>query len=392
MIMPLKNISTTRPRMNVISKKIIQSALISSLIMLTGCKTTENTASPIIDTKEHFLIGTYTKESSKGVYKVTLDPAAQSFTNDGVIATAENPSYLALSKNQSTLFAATGSKSGSVDRLTWNNDLGQYSLAQQMKDLGQGTCHISLNPQETQIAIANYGSGDVHLFNIDTKTQELSKSGYFKNSGKGPSWRQEKPHMHFVTWDNVGNFLYAVDLGTDEVKVFNSNDKTFTPAVAAKLPAGDGPRHMIFHPKKPWAYVVNELSNTVAVFTQNEVTGKLTQIQHVDIAKGRGDKNISSAIKISNDGQYLYAAVRGINEIAVLKINDDGRVKFIQSHTTLGNWPRDITLSANQNHLLIANQNSNTVTVLKRDVKTGLLTSTDMKLDISIPSYIGVFK
>ncbi|XPF93017.1 lactonase family protein [Colwellia sp. RE-S-Sl-9] len=378
--------------MNFISKKIIQSALVSSLIMLTSCKTTENNASPMVETKEHFLIGTYTKESSKGVYKVTLDPTTQSFTNEGVIATAENPSYLALSKNQSTLFAATGSTSGSVDRLTWNNELGQYNLAQQMKDLGQGTCHISLNPQETQIAIANYGSGDVHLFNVDTQTQELSKAGYFKNSGKGPSLRQEKPHMHFVTWDIAGKFLYSVDLGTDEIKVFNSNDKTFTPSVAAKLPAGDGPRHMIFHPTKPWVYAVNELTNTIAVFTQNEVTGKLTQTQHVEIAEGRGDKNISSAIKISNDGQYLYAAVRGINEIAVLKINDDGKVKFIQSHTTLGNWPRDITLSANQDHLLIANQNSNTVTVLKRDVKTGLLTSTDMKLDISIPSYIGVFK
>jgi len=381
-----------------ITKNTLLVILISSFFLLSACLTTDKTRTTKetpVTTQEKFLIGTYTNDLSNGVYKISLNLKKQLLTNEGLIATAVNPSYLVLSKDQSTLYAATGSDSGSIDRFSWNTSLQKYELMQQIKGLGKWTCHIALNPQENQLAIANYGTGDVHMFAIESKNNLLSEAGYFKNTGNGPSTRQTQSHMHFVSWDNEGKYLYAIDLGTDEIKVFNSSNKSFIPEVAAKLRPGDGPRHLIFHPKKPWVYVVNELTNSVAVFTQNKTNGKLMLIQYISIADEKNNnqpiENISSAIKISNDGQFIYAAIRGINKLAVLRVSNTGKVKLIQHHSTLGDWPRDIAISANQKYILIANQRSNTINVLKRDTETGLLSSTEMMLDISIPSYIGVF-
>jgi len=378
--------------MNLLSKNLIKYAMVSSLTLLTACTTmTESTPSHSLD-KEHFLVGTYTTKSSEGVYKITLDPATKSLSNEGVIGKTINPSYVTLSKNQSMMFAATESDSGGITSFTWDNETQKFNVLQTIKNLGKGTCHITLNPQETQLAIANYSSGDVFLFDLNKNTQQLSQIGHFKNQGKGPHNRQEAPHMHYVQWDNTGEFLYAVDLGTDEVNVFNTSKNELTPSTVTKLPSGSGPRHLAFHPKQPWVYVVNELTNTITVFNQNINTGALTQRQHVAMTKENDNGNISSAIKVSNDGKFIYAAVRGINKIAVLSISDNGNVTPIQLQSVLGDWPRDMTLSANQQYLLIANQYSNTITALKRNVETGLLTSTEMKLDISIPSYIGVFQ
>lgn len=367
--------------------------LIGSVFGLSSCKLTTDT--PL--NQEHFLIGTYTQEFSQGIYKISLDTNNDLLFNHGVIAKGVNPSYLALSKNKNWLYAATGKKTGGIDIFLKDSQSNTYNLQQQLINIGKDTCHISLNPQENQLAIANYSSSDIYVFSIDPLTKKLTQKSRFKNFGSGPTSRQKESHMHYVQWDSAGRFLYAVDLGTDEVLAFDSTSDNFTPLVAAKLSAGDGPRHLAFHPIKPWVYVLNELTNSVTVFDQDIVTGKLTFKQNVSALLQRSKQkqspnNTSSAIKISNDGKFIYAGVRGINEIAVFAINTNGTTTLIQSHSTLGNWPRDITLSSSQQHLLIANQKSSTITVLKRNNETGLLSNTDMTLDISTPSYIGVFK
>lgn len=362
--------------------------LASSVFGLVGCQTTSNTLLNTPNPTEQFLVGTYTQNGSEGVYKITLDTESQRLSNNGLIATAINPTYLAVSNKQDWLFAATGKQSGSIDSFKLDEQSNTYKFRQHVNNLGKGTCHISLNAQETQLAVANYSSGDVYLFDINPNSKVLTQKGYFKNEGTKP----KQSRMHYVQWDNSGRFLYAIDLGTDEVIAFDVEDNNFSPITVAKLSAGDGPRHLVFHPKEPWVYVLNELTNSLAMFKQNPQTGNLTLKQHISALVTPSKNNLSSAIKMSNDGRFIYAGVRGINEIAVFEINSEGSAKLIQSHTTLGNWPRDINLSENQQHLLIANQRSNTLTVLKRDMKTGLLSSTPITLNISTPSYIGHYK
>ncbi|WP_158970529.1 lactonase family protein [Paraglaciecola sp. L3A3] len=342
--------------------------------------------------KQEFLIGTYTQNGSEGVYRVVLDDEKQQISNMGVVAEAVNPSYLTIDANNKNILAATGSKQGGIASFKWNNKTSKYDLVQQVEGLGRGACHIATNPDGSKVAIADYGSGEVFMYSIDRQSLKLTKAGYFKNEGKGDNSRQEAPHMHYVEWDKTGRFLYAVDLGTDEIKLFDSQDKTFTAQVAAKLQAGDGPRHIAQHPQKAWVFGINELSNTITVFDQDLETGKLNAKQRVELLTETDPKgNTASAIKVSDDGRYVYAAVRGVNTISVLSVGKNGKLKLLQQHSTIGNWPRDITISADQNYLLIANQKSGDISVLARNQETGLLSATGMQLAIDTPSYIGNF-
>ncbi len=394
-----------------LNPKKYATAIISGIavLMLSSCSSSspsskqaliEAQKAPAKSSVQELLIGTYTDEGSNGVYKLTFSPAKNQLVNSGLVAKATQPLYLAQTANNKEFYSIVGKKNGGMSYYQWHEKKQRFVIKSQLAKLSQGACHIALNPQGTQAAVADYATGEVYLvaLNKAEKQQSLILLDTFKNSGKSITPRQKSPHSHYVQWDKSGKFLYAVDLGTEEILLFETGkgQQLSTPRIAAKLSAGDGPRHMAFHPNKNIIYVLNELSNVVAVFQQNTATGQLTLTQRISalpektVTKNQ-QASFSSAIKASNDGRFIYAAVRGENAIAVFEIGTNGELSFIQSHSTLGNWPRDMTISANQDYIFIANKLSNEVTVLKRDIKNGLLSPTTMKVDISLPAYIGIF-
>jgi 6-phosphogluconolactonase len=55
------------------------------------------------------------------------------------------------------------------------------------------------------------------------------------------------------------------DLGLDQIKVYIIEDDSALKKVAdLKLPAGSGPRHIVFHPNNQYFYVFGELDNTIS--------------------------------------------------------------------------------------------------------------------------------
>lgn len=367
--------------------KIINAIVNCVLLSLCGLCAIYSEADEL--SEEYFLVGSYTKASSEGVYRLKLDHDKQRLENIGLVAKAINPSFLAFDENPESIFAVTSDKHGGISHFVWNEQAQQFNLNTLIEELGQGACHIAISPDNSQLAIANYTSGEVYRVSRDTQTNKLTLNGRFQNKGKGITSRQESPHMHYVQWDKSGKYLYAVDLGTDEIKYFDNNDTSFKALIAAKLQPGDGPRHLVFHPTLPRVYVVNELSNTIVAFEHNEVSGKLTKIGRYPTTPNNNE-GLPSAIRISKDGNFLYTAIRGetSNHISVFSISSEGQLTYIQHHPAGGNFPRDINFSSQQNYLLVANQYDDSITVLARNTKTGLLSSTNMKVEISTPSFI----
>ena len=344
------------------------------------------------NSKEHFLIGNMSKNENGGVTLLSLDIKNQVFANEGIVAKGKLASYLTLNKDHTSLFTTIADNPGGVNRFKWQAEQQTYALKQTVKIAGKGSCHVAFNKDESQLAIANYSSGDVHLFNVNQDTQYLTEVGYFKNSPSDALKIHQHPRMHYTNWDNSGKYLYAVDLGTDEIKVFNTQKKDFKPTVAANLNNGDGPRHLAFHPHQDVIYVLNEFSSSIVAFTQNTRSGKLHKIQKISaLPSGITSKNSASAIRISSDGKYLYAGIRGINVISVFSIDENGQLIKIQSQSSLGNWPRDFNFSANEDYLIVANKREHTVNVLARDKKSGLLSPTNLKVKVDLPSLIAPF-
>ena len=101
------------------------------------------------------------------------------------------------------------------------------------------------------------------------------------------------------------------------------------------------------------------------------------------------DFNSGAAVRISNDGRFVYSSNRGHNSIAVFEVTDEGAgLAFIQSISTEGDFPRDFDLDPTNDYLVCANQNSDNLTLYKRDEATGKLTV--LEKDIYAPECVCV--
>jgi 6-phosphogluconolactonase len=92
-------------------------------------------------------------------------------------------------------------------------------------------------------------------------------------------------------------------------------------------------------------------------------------------------------IHISPDGNFLYCSNRGsANSIGIYKIdNGTGFLSLITHTYTGGETPRNFNFDPTGRFLLVANQNSNSIAIFKREASTGLITDTGNRIKINKP-------
>lgn len=184
--------------------------------------------------------------------------------------------------------------------------------------------------------------------------------------------------------------MAVVDLGNDTVSTYDiSAEGKLAPVSILKTKAGLGPRHLVFAPDKKTAYLVGELSSTVSVLDYDLTTGAFYLLQTVStIPDDWTEHNGAAAIRISNDGRFVYVSNRGHNSLAVFEVLD-GELKLIQHLTTHGDFPRDFALDPTERFILVANQNTDNATLYTRDQETGLLAC--CQKDIPLPEGVCVY-
>ena len=78
-----------------------------------------------------------------------------------------------------------------------------------------------------------------------------------------------------------------------------------------------------------------------------------------------GANDHPSGLSLSEDGNYLYVLVRGINSVSVYKTDaETGTLEMIQCYRLEGRGPRGCCLSPGGRYLAVANKDSDTVEVL----------------------------
>ena len=186
---------------------------------------------------------------------------------------------------------------------------------------------------------ANYSGGSISVFPIDKDGSLLPASEVVKFKGSGADKeRQEKPHLHCVRITPDGKYLFADDLGTDQIHKFivNPNAKADNEDVFLK----EG---------SPASYK----------------------------AKGSGD------IHISPDGKFLYASNRlKADGLAIFSIHPENGMLTKVGYQLTGIHPRNFIITPNGKYLLVACRDSNVIQIYERDTDTGLLT--DIRKDIKV--------
>ncbi len=371
--------------------------LVLIFIIFVSCnptQTQENVTASSNDKKEapnnslELLVGTFTNENSKGIYKVIFDKNAGTLSNPILLAEKHNPGFLHLSADRNLVYSSNADTEGSISVWQFNETRDKLSLISEASSKGDGACYVTTNDSETMVAAANYSSGSIVHYTLDAKGLITDDADFKQHTGDGPHPNQNAAHAHCVKYSKDGKFLYAVDLGTDEViaYVINDSGRLAEGNIAIKMEEGDGPRHMIFHHNKAMVFVINELSSTVVSAEVDPITGKFTPIdKQSTIPSDFEDYNNCADIHLSNDGKYLYASNRGHNSIAVFSVDDKGKLALLANTSVEGDWPRNFTFSPDGEFMLVANKKTNNITVFDVDKATGLLTYTNNQIAVPTP-------
>jgi 6-phosphogluconolactonase len=182
--------------------------------------------------------------------------------------------------------------------------------------------------------------------------------------------------------DPSGGHVFGVDLGADKIHVLYldlaSGALARSRVPFAPIDSGSGPRHLVFHPRAPRAYVLNELGSSVGVFAYDAARGALRWLQTISTLPERFTRdNIGGEIRIHPDGRYLYATNRGHDSLACFAIDPEtGRLQSLGWQTTSGDWPRGMNIDPAGDFLYVANQNSGTIVTFRIDRASGALHET----------------
>ena len=353
------------------------------------------------------LVGSYTQGKSQGIYRLQFDSEKGRITPEPLqVFKSANPSWLTLSADQQRLFVVNENGKGQADvvgrvsSVAINPRTNELTLVNQVKTLGEEPTHSSLSHDERYLFVANYGvhadpggSLAVLPINAQGQLQPVTQMSSHPASLVNPE-RQLSAHVHSVVSSPDGKFVYANDLGADKIFVYRYDPAANPehPLVAAEpaaieLPAGSGPRHLLFSRDGKHAYLTTEMSAQVFVFDYAD--GQLTQRQAVELAPGQPARTrAAGGLHTSADGTFLYVSNRGkANELLVFAINPaNGELTQIQRRTVEGDHPREFALSPNGKFVLIANQMSNNIVVVERDPQTGKLGDTVQNLSMDAPS------
>jgi 6-phosphogluconolactonase len=322
-------------------------------------------------------IGTYTsvENGGTGIGLATYDPTTGRVTGKGTLTGVGDPSYLALHPNGRTLYAVNEREDGAVTavRLADRTILGSRSTG------GAAPCHLSVHPSGRWLLSANYGTGSVAVHPVDASGALGERTDLVTHSSPAPGPGQQGPHAHqFVTSPDGGHVL-AVDLGTDTVYSYRLDPRSgrLTEAARARTRPGAGPRHLTFHPGGRYAYLANEVDNTVAVCAYAPDTGRLTIGEEQSTGTGSGTSYPAQMV-VTPNGSYAYLANRGHNSLARYAVEADGaRLRLLDTVPVSGDFPRQIALSPDGTLLFAANQRSGTVSVFHVDEGSGELRLAD---------------
>jgi 6-phosphogluconolactonase len=199
--------------------------------------------------------------------------------------------------------------------------------------------------------------------------------------------RQEHAHAHWIEASARNRFAYVADLGLDRVLIYKFDaakgvlsseaaGPSDTNFFSATLAPATGPRHIAFSKSGDFMYVLGELDSTITVFA-NDRKQTFRSIQKISaLPSGYSGNNDAAEIAIHPNGEFLYTSNRGDDSIAVFTIDrTSGKLTFTQRVPSGGKAPRNFAIDPVGSNLLVANQNSSNIVEFRIDHSTGKLTA-----------------
>ncbi|WP_442509120.1 lactonase family protein [Novipirellula sp. SH528] len=331
-------------------------------------------------------IGTSNAKPSKGIYHCTLNTQNGKLSDPTLAAEMGGPGFLAMHPNGEVLYAVgdvNGTASVAAYKIQGSGKDAKLTLLNSVAIDDGGAAHVSVDSKGKMLMTAQYGSGSVAAFSLNTDGSVNKRTSLMKHEGGSRivPGRQEAPHAHWAGFSPDERFAFVPDLGLDKVMIYkvDTDSATLTPHGFGQAPLGGGPRHLKFHPNGKWIFLLNELDLSVTVFDYDAEKGTMTPKQTIPtVSKSELAKELfksASEIRVHPNGKFVYSANRGHDTITVFKVDpESGELSVVELEHVRGATPRNFNLDPSARWLLAAGQNSHTLASFAVNQKTGELT------------------
>ncbi len=217
-----------------------------------------------------------------------VDARSGALTLVQVVKDLVNPSYRALSASGSHLYTLHGDQS-EVSAFWVDRDSGALRLLNRQSTEGRNPVHLALDPGGQHLVVTNHIGASVVVLPIepDGALGPLAQNVPFSGPTGPHRVEQQQAKPHFNLFDPAGRFVIVPDKGPDRVLSFRfaagrlTDRLTAAAAPCVQAREGAGPRCLVFHPRRPLAYVVNELDSTLTTYAFDPETGGLAPRQIV---------------------------------------------------------------------------------------------------------------
>ncbi len=287
---------------------------------------------------------------------------ALSVTGDAV-ALGGSPSWLAQHPSLDVVYAALEGE-GTVQALRRTGEASLERLGAPVA-AGEIVCHVAVAPDGRSLVASCWGDGTVTRMSLDAAGRPSAPvtAAPAVDPYAGAAERPTRAHAAAFLPDGR---IATTDLGYDLVRIWRAASSGLLLDHEVALPLGCGPRHMVVHPSGH-LYVLTELSGEV--FVLGPTAEGRWAVRGGIAAALPGDA--AAELAASRDGEFLYAAMRGSDTIAVLKVRGAGELLEQTALVESGvRWPRHHRVL--RDTLLVAGQLSDEVASLTIDARTGV--------------------
>lgn len=320
-----------------------------------------------------------------------LDPEDVTLERLGSLTLPAKPQFLARSQD-GLFFYAVISDAGSgvngsagtlhgLQAIAITPEDGSLSLAGSLYPLPERPIHISVDEHRRYVSVAFNKSGQIRIYRLaedgtiagEVHQDRTLHAGVFSHQSV---FMPGGKHILVVSRGNGPRENKPEELGS--LTTFSFDERTGRATLLSKvdMPAGIGPRHLLFHPQKDVAYLAVERGSYLLTYAiKDGLLGK-EAIDTVETLKDRNNQDVprqrGGVGVIHPDGRFLYVSNRadeteskfnseyllyGENNLAMYALDeDDGKPRLLGHVDCHGTEARNLSIDPSGKVLISANQ------------------------------------
>lgn len=320
--------------------------------------------------------------NGSGIVILEMDLDSGRISEIGTQCGIDNPTFLTVHPSGRYLYASSEVvdwNEGTISAYDVDLASGKLRYINKQATLGNVTAFASFDRTARYLLAANYGMAPVEELpnqsiislpiRVDGGLNPVTDALAHEGKGTNPE-RQERPHTHSVRASQDNRFVIVADLGTDALVsyAFDERNGRFGRGHTCRLPNGSGPRHFVFDATSTCVYLVNELSSTVICLSFDTLEGTFAPVAECSAIPPGVEENHSSEIVLAPSGRRLFVGNRGHDTISTVDIvPSNAGLKLRATTPSGGRTPRHMALDPTGRFLVVANQDSDRLSVFRLD-------------------------